>query len=236
MPFALTKPEKFQIQNIGDRIYAGLREDIMLLRLHPGEELNIKELSEKLEVSRSPVRDAVMRLAKEGLADVLPQKGTRVSRIDPHRVEEERFLRESLEVRLLDLFLKRCTPADLAQMKQLVEVQAQCLREARMADFLDKDEAFHSVFFHAADKQLCWELIENMSGHYRRARLMTLWDAQIVGCAIDEHKEMLRCIREADSRRLTHLEENHCRKINIQELDLFRQYPDYFIDRKERKE
>ena len=46
MPFALTNPSKFQIQNIGDRIYAGLREDIMLLRLHPGEELNIKELSE----------------------------------------------------------------------------------------------------------------------------------------------------------------------------------------------
>ena len=232
MPFALTNSPKYQIQNFGDRIYAGLREDIMLLRLHPGEELNIKELSEKLEVSRSPVRDAVMRLAKEGLADVLPQKGTRVSRIDPHRVEEERFLRESLEVRLLGLFMERHTTQDVAEMEQLISNQSACLRETRMADFLDNDEAFHSVLFRAADKQLCWEMIENMSGHYRRARLMTLWDAKIVSCAIDEHKEMLRCIREADIRRLTDLEENHCRKINIQELDLFRQYPDYFIDRK----
>lgn len=234
MPFALNNPEKYPIQNTGDRIYAGLRENIMLLQLHPGEELNIKELSEKLEVSRSPVRDAVMRLAKEGLADVLPQKGTRVSRIDPHRVEEERFLRESLEVRLLSAFMGQYTQQDVAEMEQLVEIQTQCLQETRMADFLDYDEAFHRVFFRAADKQLCWELIENMSGHYRRARLMTLWNAKIVGCAIEEHREMLRCIRQQEISRLTEIEENHCRKINIQELDLFTQYPDFFTDRKGR--
>ncbi|WOC31610.1 MULTISPECIES: GntR family transcriptional regulator [Caproicibacterium] len=233
MPFTPLKSEKYRIQNTGDRIYADLREAIMLLQLHPGEELNIKSLSEKLGVSRSPVRDAVMRLAKEGLADVLPQKGTRVSRIDPHRVEEERFLRESLEIRLLSLFMQQHTSQDVSDLEQLVETQNRCLRETRMSDFLDYDEAFHSVFFRAADKALCWDLIEQMSGHYRRARLMTLWDAKIVSGAIGEHEEMLRCIRQGQTDRLTEIEENHCRKINIQELDLFQQYPDFFTERKE---
>ena len=66
--------------------------------------MNIKTISERLNVSRTPVRDALIKLAKEGLVDVIPQKGTSVSKIDLKRVEEERFLRESLELRAIEIF------------------------------------------------------------------------------------------------------------------------------------
>ncbi len=229
MPFKNTQLETGKPQTIGERVYATLRHEIILLHLHPGEELNIREIAETLQVSRSPVRDAVMKLSKEGLADILPQKGTRVSRIDPHRVEEERFVRESLEVCLLDSFMQQHTMQDTAQMEALVAKQEQCLKEKRIPDFLDCDEQFHSIFFKAAEKPLCWELIQNMSGHYRRARLLTLWDFQITGCAIEEHRQMLGCIRRQDTPNLTEIEKNHCRRINVQELELFRRYPDYFV-------
>jgi DNA-binding GntR family transcriptional regulator len=82
---------------IGDGVYFTLRKNIVNLNLKPGEPLNVKSISEKLGVSRTPVRDAFIKLEKEGLVDVFPQKGTSVSRIDLRRVDEEKFIRESLE-------------------------------------------------------------------------------------------------------------------------------------------
>lgn len=220
--------DQYSGHNIGDGIYAALREHIILLNIKPGEAMNIKEISEQLGVSRSPVRDAVMKLAKEGLVDIMPQKGTSVSRIDLHRVEEERFLREALECRILRPFLECYTPDDLVQMEHVVELQEMCLEKQMYARFLDYDEEFHGLLFRVADKSLCWELTQSMSGHYRRVRLMTLWDGDIVDKAIGQHKEMLACIRQGEYGVLKDLVENHCRKISVQEIDLFQKYPDYF--------
>lgn len=220
--------DQYTGHNIGDGIYAALRENIILLNIKPGEAINIKDISEQLGVSRSPVRDAVMKLAKEGLVDIMPQKGTSVSRIDLHRVEEERFLREALECRILRPFLGRYTADDLTDMEHVVEMQEMCLEKQMYARFLDYDEEFHGLLFRVADKYLCWELTQSMSGHYRRVRLMTLWDGEIVDKAICQHKEMLACIRQREYSALKELVENHCRKINVQEINLFHKYPEYF--------
>ncbi|NCC13626.1 MAG: GntR family transcriptional regulator, partial [Spirochaetia bacterium] len=80
-----------------EEIYQTLRSEILSLRFKPGEELNLQLLSTQLQVSRSPVRDALMRLSGDNLVDIFPQKGTRVSLINLKQVEEERFLRKSLE-------------------------------------------------------------------------------------------------------------------------------------------
>ena len=220
--------DQYSGHNIGDGIYAALRENIILLNIKPGETINIKEISEQLGVSRSPVRDAVMKLAKEGLVDIMPQKGTSASRIDLHRVEEERFLREALECRILRPFLAHYTPEDLTPMEHVVELQEMCLEKQMYSRFLDYDEEFHGLLFRVADKYLCWELTQSMSGHYRRVRLMTLWDGDIVDKAICQHKEMLACIRQGEYNVLKELVENHCRKINVQEIKLFQKYPDFF--------
>src|SRR5690554_1963253 len=82
---------------VSEEIYRTLREEILSLRFKPGEELNLQVLCDQLQVSRSPVRDALMRLASDNLVDIFPQRGTRVSLINLREVEEERFLRKSLE-------------------------------------------------------------------------------------------------------------------------------------------
>ena len=65
-----------------EEIYQTLRSEILSLRFKPGEELNLQLLSTQLQVSRSPVRDALMRLSGDNLVDIFPQKGTRVSLIN----------------------------------------------------------------------------------------------------------------------------------------------------------
>src|SRR5471030_2430341 len=78
------------------RIYNLLRQEIINLNLAPGLNISEKDISEKFKVSRTPVREAFVRLSKEGLLNIYPQKGSFVSLIDLSSVEEARFMREHL--------------------------------------------------------------------------------------------------------------------------------------------
>lgn len=84
-------------QPIGAQVYALLKKMICNLSLQPNEALSEKELSVRLGVSRTPVREALIRLADETLVDVFPQRGTFVSPIRTNEVLEAQFLRETLE-------------------------------------------------------------------------------------------------------------------------------------------
>jgi DNA-binding GntR family transcriptional regulator len=88
--------------SVQDRVYAALRKSIINLNLVPGTVISEKEISLRFQVSRTPVREALIHLSKEGLVQVIPQRGTMVSLIDPARVQQEFFLRECLETAILD--------------------------------------------------------------------------------------------------------------------------------------
>lgn len=214
--------------NIGDSVYYTLRKNIVALNLKPGEVLSIKDISDKWNVSRSPVRDALIKLEKEGLVDIIPQKGTIVSKIDLKRVAEERFLRESLEENAIRLFIKGYKESDIAILRHYVEMQQQSIKDNDYASFLAFDDNFHSVFFKSIDKNMCWEIIESMSGHYKRIRLMSLWDDKILSNVVIQHQEILENICDNNLNGVTEILKNHLSKISIEEMELIKKYPDFF--------
>ena len=83
----------------GSWVYEELRSRIENLIYIPGQELQLDGLSQELGVSRSPVRDAILRLERDRLVDIFPQKGTRVAYLDRETILQERFLRATLEER-----------------------------------------------------------------------------------------------------------------------------------------
>ena len=91
-------PRKKTTQNF---VYEALRKSILTLNLLPGTAISENEISQRFEVSRTPVREAFIQLAKESLLKIIPQKETLVSYIDLQRVEQEHFLRRSLETSVL---------------------------------------------------------------------------------------------------------------------------------------
>lgn len=222
---------KHSSYNIGDSVYYSLRKNIIALNFKPGETLSIKDISETLNVSRSPVRDALIKLGKEGLVDIIPQKGTSVSKIDLKRVAEEKFLRESLEESALRLFIKRYSESDLARLKNSIEMQKQSLKNNEYISFLEYDDNFHSIFFQSIDKNMCWEIVQSMSGHYRRMRLMSLWDDQIVTNVVAQHHAIIENIGNKNFEMAIEIAKKHFTKITTEELELLEKYPDYFKER-----
>lgn len=214
--------------SISEKVYNGLRVSIVNLKLKPGEEIKINLIAENLGVSRSPVRDALLELEKEGLVDILPQIGTRVSKIDMERMHEERFLRSSLEEKTLEIFLTHHTEEDLYALKKNLEKQKKSVDEKDYPTFLNLDDEYHKIFFAAANKARCWELIRNMSGHYRRVRLLVLRATTVADNILSQHNELLELISGKRNEEAQKVIKNHLSKIIMEEKELLQEFPEYF--------
>jgi DNA-binding GntR family transcriptional regulator len=219
--------------NIGDNVYYTLLKNIVNLNLKPGEPLNVKSISEQLNVSRTPVRDALIKLAKEGLVDVFPQKGTSVSQIDMRRVQEEQFLRQSLEVRAVTIFMQEHQPSHLRSLAEFIQKQVEALEAGDHLSCLQYDDEFHHVFFDAIDKNMCWDAIQSLSGHYRRVRLMSIWDRDVFAGVIEQHQHMLENIKAGNIETVRQLFLEHSSKLVREVEALSEKYPEYFKDQKE---
>lgn len=214
--------------SISDNVYNTLRKNIVNLNFKPGQELNLREITAKLEVSRTPVREALIRLEREGLVDVIPQVGTSVSKIDLERVDEEQFIRSSLEEKALELCFSKKMQFILIDLEKALLHQETCLKEEDPLAFLEWDDEFHKTIFHHAGKALSWELIQNNSSHYRRIRIMTLWNKDLRTSVFEQHQEIFSFMKKSDKNLVSTLIHDHFSRITYQEKELLDAYPDYF--------
>lgn len=211
-----------------DDAYTRLRRDIIELRLKPGMILSIQSLCTHYASSRSPMRDTLLRLAQEGLVTLLPQRGTMISRIDFRRVEEERFLRVSVEREVMALFLRHHKQTDDDALARSIAKQTACIADGKLRKFLAADDDFHRTFYIAAGRTWCAETIESVSGHYRRVRLLTAIDPAISAGILAQHREMMEAVYRNDEQRLLEIFDRHLKSLDDEKPKFLRAYPDLF--------
>ncbi|WP_283606374.1 GntR family transcriptional regulator [Faecalispora anaeroviscerum] len=215
-------------QTAGENVYQYLRTSIIELQVKPGQTININELSDFLKVSRSPIRDALIQLAKDGLVTTTPQKGTIVSKIDVQRVKDERFMRACIEERVLEEFLKSYQESHIEKLKEILEQQKLTLENKDARGFLRTDDAFHTVFFQATSHPFCLENVLNMSSHYFRIRLLSLSEPDIRKQTYGQHKEILQLIQERNISKIRQLIDLHIVEKKDEETRMKHKYPDLF--------
>jgi DNA-binding GntR family transcriptional regulator len=213
---------------VSEEIYRTLREEILSLRFKPGEELNLQVLCDQLQVSRSPVRDALMRLASDNLVDIFPQRGTRVSLINLREVEEERFLRKSLEESAVKKLIYQGKEIHWNEMRQIIESQQEAQKTNDFVAFLAADDAFHRTIFEAIGMLRIWQIIEAQGGNYHRIRLLSFYEKNVISHIIDEHTNMVDALKNKRLEELLDLQNNHLSKL-LQETEIIvARYPHYF--------
>ncbi|MEM7345534.1 MAG: GntR family transcriptional regulator, partial [Chloroflexota bacterium] len=126
-----------------ESVYDPRHSSIMRCHLTPGHKLVIDSLSDELGVSPIPVRSALQRLQSEGLVDITPHTGTRVSEISPETVNEIFLLLESLETAAFQVCATKVTDADIDQLQQIVDSMALALRESNAHQWYDLNNKFH---------------------------------------------------------------------------------------------
>jgi DNA-binding GntR family transcriptional regulator len=210
-------------------VYKIVKGKILNLTYKPGYSLSAFTLSEELEVSRSPVREALIRLAAENLVEIFPQIGTRVALINLDKVSEERFLRKSLEESAIRAFVNNPSAKHIQRMKILIDEQIVALQEKNMVLFLEKDDAFHEEYFIAINKRTCWELSLNFTSNEHRLRLLSLSSVGgTLDTVIETHKNLIAAIEMQDEQKAVAVMKQHLGRISNEISKLVAQYPEIF--------
>ena len=219
-----------QVSSVQEMVYRTLRDKIVSMELKPGTIISTQEIADSMSVSRTPVREAFIRLQREELLDVAPQRSTMVSKINMDRVYQERFIREALEIEAMQKFVEVATAESLNRMRRNIEKQYAAIAEQRYIDFLELDNAFHQAAFTETHEYLGRSIVQQMNGHYDRIRLISAWEGQIVSAAMQEHERYVDYIERKDTARARKLLRTHLQALRVQEEILLTNWSEYFSD------
>ena len=219
-----------QVSSVQEMVYRTLRDKIVSMELKPGTIISTQEIADSMSVSRTPVREAFIRLQREELLDVAPQRSSMVSKINMDRVYQERFIREALEIEAMQKFVEVATAESLNRMRRNIEKQYAAIAEQRYIDFLELDNAFHQAAFTETHEDLGRSIVQQMNGHYDRIRLISAWEGQIVSAAMQEHERYVDYIERKDTARARKLLRTHLQALRVQEEILLTNWSEYFSD------
>lgn len=219
-----------QVSSVQEMVYRTLRDKIVSMELKPGTTISTQEIADSMSVSRTPVREAFIRLQREDLLDVTPQRSTVVSKINMDRVYQERFIREALEIEVAQKFIEVATPEVLARMRRNIEKQYAAIEEQRYVDYLKLDNALHQTAFTETHEDLGRSIVQQMNGHYDRIRLISAWEGQIVYTAMQEHEKYVDYIERKDALHARKLLRSHLQALRMQEEILLTNWSEYFND------
>lgn len=189
------------IHSAARRIEREIRRAIVTLELKPGAPLSEQEISERYGVSRQPVREAFIGLARAGLVEVLPRRGTFVVKISIERMLEARFIRETLESGIVRRACERFDARVRTRIDHLIDGQVLAAGRGEHYEFQRADEAFHAALAEGAGCPSAWTVIGDLKAHMDRVCHLTLPSASSLPKLIDQHRAILAAIdaRDADT-------------------------------------
>jgi DNA-binding GntR family transcriptional regulator len=200
----------------------------MNMTLEPGMDISVQKLSERYGVSRTPVREALVRLQQSGLVVIYPQRKTVVSKIDLKRVHEEWFIRTSLESAVVDEFIHKCSELVTDTMQELINKQKKYLDKEHFRDFYSRDNRFHQLIFETAGEGLSWFTIEEVASHYNRIRLLYGKMSGIEQFVVEQHEKIVEAASKRDADAMRKVVMDHSNNLLDQVKSLLKKYPHFF--------
>lgn len=201
----------FENQTLWERVYTHLKTEILENRIPPGTVIQEVPLAESLGVSRGPIREALGRLAAEGLVTVTPRRGTVVTALTKRDFLEAYQVREALEALAVSLAVPRLTPDDFAPLDRLMDEMDACAARDDVTGFFDANSSFHEAFVVAAGNAKLLEmyrLLIGQMGPYRRPSASLRGSLAV---SIAEHRKILDAAHERDTQGTVDLVLDHIR-------------------------
>ena len=184
-----------------DQMYQTLVNEILRFDHKPGDMLSDNYLCQRFSLSHTPVRSVLLRLQENGLVQIVPRKGSMVTRLDYNIVNQFIYERVAVETMVLRDFIHICTPADLervrfafSQLQQIGSVFFSDPDHFEADRFLATDLSMHEIWFRATNNRYLWERLSGMQASYTRFCTLDIIEASNVPDVLNDHEEMLRLI------------------------------------------
>lgn len=212
------------------QVFDHLRERILALDLKPGEILSRVELMEQFGLSQTPIRDALLRLAEEGLVDIFPQHATMVSPIDLTHARHTQFLRRSIELEVVRTLALAADATVVATLTTNLDRQKAMVNTEDFQSFWALDQSFHRAMYEAAGVPDLWRLVRSRSGHLERLRKLHLPTPGKTVRIHSDHSLIVAAIAAGDpDQAQRHLRDHLAGTLGL--VDTIRdRYPGYFRD------
>lgn len=198
---------------VAGQVFLSLRRDIVTGALAPGEQLSEQTLSLRFGVSRTPVREAMLRLAEEGLVVIYPQVGTFVTKIALSKVREVQLIREVLECAAAGAAARNATEEDDAILASILETQRACAAKRDYEAFYLFDEKLHASIAAASGFPRLWTIALAEKVQLDRVRHLDMHNAADLNALIEQHQAIVDAIAKRDRRAAEAATRRHLRDV-----------------------
>ena len=184
------------MKSLADTAYEEIRRLIVSLELAPGAVIDERDLIERLGIGRTPVREALRRLAQERLVEVYPRRGMFVTGVDVRELARLSEVRAVLEPEAARLAAERATEADRAELTRLLAEL-----EGGASELMDLDERIHRAVYRAAHNELLEATLEQYYVLALRIWTIALDRQHELNDAVQGHRALLEAIHDGDGER-----------------------------------
>lgn len=192
----------FDIQNhrpLREIVYEELKLLILTGKISPGMRLMEEELAEDMGVSRTPIREAIRKLEKEGLITIEPRRGAYVSQISTKDMVEILEVRQNMEGLAAELAAQRMTEEDKEKLRDIAKAYEDAVATGDMAEMIRCDTAFHHIIVEATQNKILIQMVEQLQELVLRFRYIYYDNFKRAEQMLSEHQAIYEAIAEGDT-------------------------------------
>jgi DNA-binding GntR family transcriptional regulator len=203
------QPEASEARSLSDQAYCRIRELIVSLELAPGSLIGERDLMQRLELGRTPVREALRALARERLVEVYPRRGMFVSRIHVGDLAGLSEVRAVLESHAAGIAAERATDEDRAAIGTLLDELNGAGEELGERTLIDLDQRIHRHVYRCTHNAFLEKTLNEYYVLTLRIWFLALDRVARLDDAVREHRELLEAILDGDGARATDVMRRH---------------------------
>jgi len=196
-------------RHLKDEAYRIIKEAITTLQFRPGEPVMEGKLAKSLGISKTPVRNALVRLEQEGLIQTIPFRGTFVASLDVRRVREIFEVRDVLEELAIQRLIGRVTAEEIGRLRRVIDESAVEAHEGHLEESFESIREFHEGIVSLSDNTLLTEMYAILADHIARIRNICGHIPGRVEQSAREHAAIVDAIERADQQGAIHALRRH---------------------------
>ena len=209
-----------------DSAYGEIKAAIIDLRLQPGDMLRESTIAQQLGTSKTPVREALLRLAQDGLVQLVPYKGAMVTGYSVNDVREIFELREILEAECARRVARDQDEHLITSLRTNVEAARLAAAEERMSEVIRLFDEFDAMLFSKLDNERLRQLVQNLQLHMKRIGKLTTEIPGRVDTSVRQHGDIVVALEAADVEAAQHAIRTHISSVLADELEHMEHHPD----------
>lgn len=186
--------------SIREKVYSAIRSEIFKGRFPIGERIVETQVAKAIRTSRTPVREALHVLEREGLLEAIPRVGYRVKQIKWEEIEEICEIRAVNEILAARWAMERITPKELGVLERNLEQAGKDIQRGNLKGFVERDGEFHDILARTSGSERLVELCHMLRRHMLRYRLESLYLPDTARRALQGHRRIVEGIKRKDMR------------------------------------